>query len=263
MDEQKILRMLSEIGAVITNSHIVYASGKHGAAYVNKDAIYPHTRITSRLCRAIAKRFMNDKVDVVIAPAIGGAILSQWVAHHLTGLTGREVLGSFAEKERNISSFLKEKGQLIRYYHCFDLSMVAKSIKGNFIEELPLLTLSCRGGDDLLLARGEETFVIKRGYDKFVAGKNVLLVEDVLTTGGSTKKVVEATRAIGGNVVGLGILCNRGGITPQEAADVPKLFALVNIKLDVWDEVDCPLCSQGIPINTDFGKGREYLASKK
>jgi len=208
MNEQEVLRILGKVGAVITNSHIVYTSGRHGTAYVNKDAVYPHTKETSELCRAIAEQFVDDGVEVVIAPAIGGCILSNRVAEHLTDITGREVLGVYADKD----------------------------------------------GD---------AFVIKRGYDKLIAGKNVLVVEDVLTTGGSAKKVVEATRAIGGNVVGLGVLCNRGGITPQDVADPPKLFALVNVKLDAWNEADCPLCTQGVPINTDVGKGREYLARKK
>ena len=112
-------------------------------------------------------------------------------------------------------------------------------------------------------SEGGDVFVIKRGYDKLIAGKNVLVVEDVLTTGGSAKKVVEATRAIDGNVIGLGVLCNRGGITPQDVAYIPKLIALVNVKLDAWDEADCPLCEQNVPINTDVGKGREFLARKQ
>jgi orotate phosphoribosyltransferase len=216
MTEQEVLNLLGKVGAVITDSHIVYTSGKHGTAYVNKDAVYPHTRETSRLCLEIAREFVDSDIQVVIAPAIGGVILSQWVAHHLSELTGsplpggRDVLGVYAEKSDD-------------------------------------------GG----------TFIIKRGYDKLIAGKNVLVVEDVLTTGGSAKKVVEAVRAIGGNVIGLGVLCNRGGITPQDVADVPELFALVNVKLDAYDEVDCPLCAKGIPINTDVGKGREYLARKQ
>jgi len=210
MDEQEVLQVLGKVGAVIVDSHIVYTSDKHGTAYVNKDAVYPHTAETSRLCRAIAERFANDNVQVVIAPAIGGVILSQWTAHHLSEFTGHEVLGVYAEK-----------------------------------------------------SEGGYVFVIKRGYDKLIAGKNVLVVEDVLTTGGSAKRVIEATRAIGGNVVGLGVLCNRGGITPQDVADVPKLTALVNMKLDAWDESTCPLCQKGIPINTDVGKGREFLARKQ
>lgn len=213
MNEQEVLQILGKVGAAITDSHIVYTSGKHGTAYVNKDAVYPHTAETSRLCRAIAERFADDKVEVVIAPAIGGVILSQWVAHHLTEMSGHEVFGVYAEKSEN-----------------------------------------------------RNAFIIKRGYDKLITGKNVLVVEDVLTTGGSAKKVVEATRAIGGKVIGLGVLCNRGGIMPQGVANVPRLEALVNVKLDAWDEEECARigpCSKGIPVNTDVGKGREFLARKR
>ncbi len=39
MNEQEVLDILAKTGAVITNSHIVYTSGKHGTAYVNKDAV--------------------------------------------------------------------------------------------------------------------------------------------------------------------------------------------------------------------------------
>jgi len=208
--EKEVLEILEDVEAVITGSHIVYTSGKHGTAYVNKDAIYPHTVKASILCQWIAGLFLDDGVQAVIAPAIGGVILSQWTAHHLTMLSNRrEVFGVYAEKS-----------------------------------------------DD-------GSFVIKRGYDKFIAGKRVLVVEDILTTGGSARKVVEAVRAIGGNVVGVGVLCNRGGVTAQDLANVPKLEVLVNISLDAWNEADCPLCKQGVPVNPDVGKGREFLARRQ
>jgi len=207
MEKQEIKRVFEKTNAIITNSHIVYTSGKHGSAYVNKDAIYPHTVETSRLCRAIAEEFVSSNVRVVIAPAIGGVILSQWTAFHLSRLTGETVFGIYAEKE----------------------------------------------GDE---------FVVRRGYDKILLGRNVLVVEDVLTTGGSVKKVIEVTRNLGGNVVGLGALCNRGGVTPKDVADPPKLFTLIDLKLDMWDEADCPLCAEGVPINTSVGKGKEFLALK-
>lgn len=57
MNEQEVLQILGKVGAVIADSHIVYTSGKHGTAYVNKDAVYPHTKETSDLCRAIAQQF--------------------------------------------------------------------------------------------------------------------------------------------------------------------------------------------------------------
>ena len=72
-----------------------------------------------------------------------------------------------------------------------------------------------------------------------------------------------AARANNGNVIGLGAFCNRGGITPQNVANLPKVLALVNVSFDAWDEEECPLCAGNIPINTYVGKGTEYLVSKK
>ncbi len=207
--EGDVLDVLKQIKAIITNSHIVYTSGKHGSAYVNKDAIYPHTEITSQLCLELAKHFSKSSVDVVIAPAIGGVILSQWIAYHLTQLTGREVLGVYAEKSENA-----------------------------------------------------DVFVIKRGYDKLCRSKKILVVEDILTTGGSVKKVVEAVRTILGEVVGVAALCNRGNITTRELGEIPHLFSLAQVQLEAWDESECPLCKDQIPINTDVGKGNEFLARK-
>ncbi len=209
MNQQEVLEILGRVGAVITDSHVVYTSGKHGNAYVNKDAVYPRTGLTSSLCAAIAGEFWTQDVDVVLAPAVGGVILSQWTAWHLTKMLGREVLALYAEKSES----------------------------GDF-------------------------FVIKRGYDKMIAGKNVLVVEDVLTTGGTVKKVIEAARSKGGHVVGLGALCNRGGIKTNDVGGIPRLTSLVNVELESWDEADCPLCAAGVPINTDVGKGREFVYGK-
>jgi hypothetical protein len=49
----------------------------------------------------------------------------------------------------------------------------------------------------------------------------------------------------------------------KDVAGVPKLTALVNVKLDAWDEATCPLCEQNVPVNTNVGKGREFLARRK
>lgn len=207
MNKTQILEALAKIQAVITDSHLVYTSGKHGATYFNKDAIYPHTELTSQLCEEIAKHFANHGIEVVLAPAVGGIILSQWVAYHLTKITGREVLGVYAEKDG-------------------------------------------------------EGFVIKRGYDKLSSGKKVLIIEDILTTGGSVKKVIDTARCIGANIVGLGVLCNRGGIKASDVSNPPELFALIDVNFDAWDEADCPLCAKHIPVNTDVGHGRKYVQAK-
>jgi len=93
-----VVDILKKVGAVITDSHFVYTSGKHGSVYVNKDAVYPHTAETSRIGELFAEKYKDVDIDVVAAPALGGIILSQWVAYHLSKLKGKEILGVYTEK---------------------------------------------------------------------------------------------------------------------------------------------------------------------
>lgn len=95
----EVIDMLKKSGAVITDSHLVYTSGKHGSVYINKDALYPHTQYSSRIGELFAEMYKNKDIDVVSAPALGGIILSQWTAHHLSKLKGKEILGIYTEKD--------------------------------------------------------------------------------------------------------------------------------------------------------------------
>jgi orotate phosphoribosyltransferase len=99
MPEQEVLPILQRVGALITNSHVVYTSGRHGSRYINKDALFPHTAETSQICALLAAHFAAAEVEVVAGPTIGGVIMAQWVAHHLSQLSGRPVLAVYAEEE--------------------------------------------------------------------------------------------------------------------------------------------------------------------
>lgn len=210
MNEKELLENLSLMGAVISDDHLVYTSGRHGSSYVNKDALYPHTAATSAVCLQIARHFADAAPDVVAGPTVGGVIMAQWTAHHLTELLGRPVLAVYAEEE---------------------------------------------------LVDGTKQRALRRGYDVLASGKRVLVVEDILTTGGSARAVVEAVRRASGDVIGVGALCNRGGIS---AADLgaPDLFCMLSLPLESWDAAECPLCRAGVPVNTRLGKGAAFLASK-
>src|SRR3989344_345303 len=105
-------------------------------------------------------------------------------------------------------------------------------------------------------------FVIRRGYDKIIAGKRVLIVEDLTTTGGSIRKVVEAARSAGAEVVGAVAICNRGGVTKAAAGDPARFGALVTLHLDQWPAEQCELCHNNIPVNTDIGHGARFLKLK-
>lgn len=212
MNDPQIMRIFTDVGAIVTDSHFVYTSGRHSSVYINKDDVYMHPRSISRLCELMARPYDADQIDVVAAPVLGGIVLSQWVAHHLNARrsTG-ETLAVFAEKGAD-------------------------------------------GGVD-------KKFYFGRGYGNYIAGKNILVVEDLLTTGGSVRQVIDLVRSMGGNVVGLSVLCNRGNVQPEAVGGVP-IHSLISIDLQTYEPEHCPFCRQGVPINTELGKGRAFLAKQ-
>ncbi len=73
--------------------------------------------------------------------------------------------------------------------------------------------------------------------------ERILLVEDVLTTGGSVEKVVNAVNEAGGIVLPfIGVLVNRSGLKQVNGR---RVVSLVERSLPVWEITDCPLCKQG------------------
>ena len=97
----EVFEILKKVGAIVSASHFVGVSDLHFDTYINKDALLPHTEEVSKICKIFAEKYKDKDIEVVAAPALGGIILSQWVAHHLTELTGREVLGVYTEKTIN------------------------------------------------------------------------------------------------------------------------------------------------------------------
>jgi orotate phosphoribosyltransferase len=76
------------------------------------------------------------------------------------------------------------------------------------------------------------------------AGARVLVVEDVVTTGGSVAEVVDLVRSAGGDAVAVASLIDRGG---PKAFDVP-LHPLLRLEVESWEPGDCGLCASGVPI---------------
>ncbi len=202
---QEVIEIFKKTGAVVSNSHFVYVSGKHAPVYLNKDYIYPHTAYISRIAEIIAEKYKDEPVDVVVGPSVGGIILAQWTAHHLSRLKGKEILAVFTEKQ-------PDRNQ-----------------------------------------------IFFRGYGQFVKRKNILVVEDIVTTGGSVKKVIHSVSKEGGKVLAACSIINKDPININpDSIGVPYDYLAI-IGMDVWDEKDCPLCKQGIPINLQLGYGHQFL----
>lgn len=85
---------------------------------------------------------------------------------------------------------------------------------------------------------------LRRGFS-VEPGETAVVIEDVVTTGGSTKEVIELLRAAGANVLGAGSIIDRSG--GRADLGVPRV-ALLTLDAVAWKAEECPLCREGVPI---------------
>jgi len=97
----------------------------------------------------------------------------------------------------------------------------------------------------LFTERADGEMVLRRGF-AVASGQRIIIVEDVVTTGKSTREVIEILETNGAEVVGLASMVNRSGIAnPFE----PKPYrALLEVSFPIWSADECPLCRDGVPI---------------
>jgi orotate phosphoribosyltransferase len=183
MTQDDVLDLYKQTGALLTG-HFLLSSGLHSERYLQSALVLQQPDLATKLCAALATHFRDEKIDVVIAPALGGVFVSHETARALG------VRAIFAE----------------------------------------------RVNGELQLRRG---FSIK-------PGERVLVVEDVITTGKSTKETMAVVKQVGGVVVAAGSLVDRS----NGKADLGVPYkSLVTLAVPSYAPEDCPLCKTGsVPI---------------
>lgn len=220
---EKVLDLLKKAEGVF-QGHFVYTSGKHAPRYLNKMALFAHPLLASEMGELFAEKYKDEDIEVVVAPALGGIVLAQWVAFHLSKFKAQdskvktEVLAVYTEKDKGTQSSGAESNQ-----------------------------------------------IFTRGYDKYVANKNVLVVEDIVTTGVSVRKVVSTVKEVGGKIIGV---CSIANINSDPSSITDELIGapfscLAELPVVLYDEDNCKLCEEGVPVNTNLGHGKKFLESKK
>jgi orotate phosphoribosyltransferase len=91
---------------------------------------------------------------------------------------------------------------------------------------------------------GGTALSLRRGF-ALASSDRVLVVEDVLTTGKSTRETIDVARAAGAHVVGVAAIVDRSGGTIDFG--VPSR-ALVRLEVPTYDPDECPLCARGLPV---------------
>lgn len=99
------------------------------------------------------------------------------------------------------------------------------------------------GVRSMFAERENGAMTLRRGFS-IEPGERVLVVEDVITTGGSVREVIEVVRGLGGKVVGAGVLVDRSNGTVDLGV---RTDALLTTEVVSYAPEDCPFCKQGIP----------------
>ena len=97
----------------------------------------------------------------------------------------------------------------------------------------------------LFTERADGAMVLRRGFG-LEPGRRVVVVEDVVTTGRSTREVIAVLEGLGADVIGVASIVNRSGRT-DPFAPLPNR-ALLEIDFPAWEAETCPLCREGVPI---------------
>ena len=117
-------------------------------------------------------------------------------------------------------------------------TVVAPAIGGIVVAHETARAIGCRA---LFTERETGAMTLRRGFS-IEAGERVLVVEDVVTTGGSTRETIDAVARAGGQVIGAGSIVDRSGGAVDVGA--PRA-ALLTLDVPAYDPEDCPLCRQG------------------
>lgn len=257
--------------AVITGSHFVYAKKAdgwyHGSDYVNKDDIYPHPEAVSYLCKEMAARIMAalaHRVDVVVGPTVGGVSLSQWTTYWLNQMRQAQndpslllnpTLAACSDEEDVLETALLDLSD--------PYGVIRFAAAGEVV--IKVSPFDHKIGSILYQKKTGTRRILKRGYDKLVAGRFCVIVEDVVTSGLTVKKTAEAIYEKGGRLAGAFCICNRsGGKVTAQTLDLPRLDSLLNLDMPMYPEDSCPICDALGPqsVRTDLGKGKEFLVRK-
>lgn len=112
---------------------------------------------------------------------------------------------------------------------------------------LSQVTARILGTRSIFTERENGKMTLRRGF-RITPGEKVLIVEDIVTTGGSIREVVDVVKAAGGDIRGIGLFVDRSGGHADYGVPGNIVFPLVRLTVPTYSPNDCSLCKEGVPI---------------
>ena len=191
MKPEQVIDQFRTTGALL-EGHFQLSSGLHSTVYLQCALVLQFPEKAEAFGRAIAELYLDQGIQLVASPAIGGIVIGHEVA--------RALRARFVWTER-------DAGQM----------------------------------------------TLRRGFS-VAPGEKTLVVEDVITTGGSTRETIEALERAGANVVAAASIIDRSGGTAD--VGVP-LSSLASLKVLSIDPSACDACKLGEPVVKPGSRGQK------
>lgn len=182
--------------------------------------------------------------------------------------TNSLLVGHFLLTSGKHSNIYLEKFMVLQYPQYTE--MLAKEIAKYFKKKKPDVVVGAAVGGIILsyevarqlkvrgifMEREEGKLVLRRNFE-IKKGEKVLIVEDIVTTGGSVREIIDGLKNYNCEIVGVGVLINRSG----ENLDfgVGETYALATVNVNSYDPKNCPLCKKKVPIEA---RGSKFLKKK-
>jgi orotate phosphoribosyltransferase len=179
MNSEQIIEHFRNTNALL-EGHFILSSGLHSPKYLQCALALQYPFDAAKFGRAIAEHFVNENIETVASPAIGGLVIGYAVAQAL-----------------NVRFIWTE-----------------------------------RQNGEMTLRRG---FSVKEN-------ERILVVEDVITTGGSTRECIAALESCGAKVTNAASIIDRSNGAAETG--VPRI-ALVALDVPSYKPEDCPMCANG------------------
>jgi orotate phosphoribosyltransferase len=125
------------------------------------------------------------------------------------------------------------------FYDANEIDCVASPAIGGLI--IGFATAAALGKRFIWTERQNGVMTLRRGFEVELA-ERVLVVEDVITTGGSTRECIQELTSRGANVVGAASVVDRSN--GQAEVGVPRM-SLINLEVGAYEPAMCPLCAAG------------------
>jgi len=140
-------------------------------------------------------------------------------------------------------------GEIARHFEYNEVEVVLSPAIGGIVVGTEVGRML--GARTIFAERKDGKMELRRGFE-ILPGERVLVVEDVVTTGGSTKEVIELVNIAKGNLVGTGCIVDRSNGKVQFDT---KQFAVLQMEVVTYQPADCPLCKSGSAVVKPGSRG--------